>query len=658
MSSPPQPPRAEDYEKWSKADLIARIAALESQSTQSDTHVSSSSQQQIATNSTTAAPVLVATTAATLAAVDPDTTAAPPVAQPTGRRKQRDFDWSKYSKRRICLKVAYFGWDYFGFATQGDDHPLPTVEAKLFQSLKKCRLVEGSPSQCRYTRCGRTDRGVSGLGQVIALDVRSSIPAQYIGQVLGGVPRSSPATVGDDADQLEADAVEESAAAENNHSQSAPQNLVRYWKPATDLGLTAIPSESQRALADRAADANQGTEVADGSYMDEATLASYEARELPYIRMLNQDLPADIRIIAWAPVDRDFNARFDCVWRHYKYFFSDQGYPRLDVTRMREGARRFLGLHDFRYFCKIDPAKEITNYERTVLEIDITPVNNPSGSASAMYPAEVASEGADGNDKDRQPLNRPPQFYQLDLRGSAFLWHQVRCMVGTLLLVGQGLEEPTLIDRLLTVDPDLGRPAYPMASELPLILYDCYYHPAPAWRYNDADGRFQSLRATHQRLSELYDHHTIKALTARAAISMVDQVPLPVRSAPSEKGDPAENGTPLTTTTPTFGTATEQQVLDAGIHLVTLANLGGGTQAASRRYTPVMERDRQNSVDVANERFQVKKKRLAEQKHQAGGKVTKAPPTLPRNFVAKAQQAAKKRSYTELEDATLGDSGN
>jgi tRNA pseudouridine38/39 synthase len=30
------------------------------------------------------------------------------------------------------------------------------------------------------------------------------------------------------------------------------------------------------------------------------------------------------------------------------------------------------------------------------------------------------------------------------IKGSAFLWHQVRCMVSVLFLIGQGLESPSV----------------------------------------------------------------------------------------------------------------------------------------------------------------------------------------------------------------------
>ena len=43
--------------------------------------------------------------------------------------------------------------------------------------------------------------------------------------------------------------------------------------------------------------------------------------ELPYVQILNRLLPADIRVLSWAPVGVDFNARFSCLYRTYKYFF-------------------------------------------------------------------------------------------------------------------------------------------------------------------------------------------------------------------------------------------------------------------------------------------------------------------------------------------------
>lgn len=53
--------------------------------------------------------------------------------------------------------------------------------------------------------------------------------------------------------------------------------------------------------------------------------------ELPYMVMLNSTLPEDIRVLAWAPVGRDFSARFNCLHRTYKYFFP-KGSMNIDVS--------------------------------------------------------------------------------------------------------------------------------------------------------------------------------------------------------------------------------------------------------------------------------------------------------------------------------------
>lgn len=53
---------------------------------------------------------------------------------------------------------------------------------------------------------------------------------------------------------------------------------------------------------------------------------------------------------------------------------------------------------------------------------------------------------------------------------------QIRCIAAVLLMVGRGLEAPSLVARLLDVTPQGGVPAKPqynMAPEEPLLLYRC-----------------------------------------------------------------------------------------------------------------------------------------------------------------------------------------
>ena len=54
-------------------------------------------------------------------------------------------------------------------------------------------------------------------------------------------------------------------------------------------------------------------------------------------------------MIAFAHVNEDFNARFSCIYREYKYFFFKD---KMDIQKIKEAASKFLGAHDFRNFCK------------------------------------------------------------------------------------------------------------------------------------------------------------------------------------------------------------------------------------------------------------------------------------------------------------------
>lgn len=88
------------------------------------------------------------------------------------KMSQRPFDFSRYNKRHAAFKIAYLGWDFHGFASQ--ETVENTIEGHLFCALSKACLIENRAT-ANYSRCGRTDKGVSAFGQVIALDVRSNL---------------------------------------------------------------------------------------------------------------------------------------------------------------------------------------------------------------------------------------------------------------------------------------------------------------------------------------------------------------------------------------------------------------------------------------------------------------------------------------------------
>ncbi|SMN19094.1 similar to Saccharomyces cerevisiae YFL001W DEG1 tRNA:pseudouridine synthase [Maudiozyma saulgeensis] len=274
------------------------------------------------------------------------------------KKKPREFDFSQHNTRFIALKFAYLGWNYNGLALQKEATKLPTVESILLDAMNKCKLVPSMvPQDFKFSRCGRTDKGVSAMSQVVSLNVRSNL---------------------------------------TDDEQMDPIN---------------------------------------------------DSKELDYAHILNQQLPNDIRVSAVAlRLPEDFDARFSCKSRHYKYLFSSKG---LDLEKMQEAAKLFEGENDFRNFCKLDGSKQITNYHRNVISSNIMKYND--------------------------------KFYCFDLIGSAFLWHQVRCMMANLFLVGQGLEEITMISNMLNIEITPQKPIYDMANDLPLILFDCDFDCKIEW---------------------------------------------------------------------------------------------------------------------------------------------------------------------------------
>jgi tRNA pseudouridine38/39 synthase len=88
-----------------------------------------------------------------------------------------------------------------------------------------------------------------------------------------------------------------------------------------------------------------------------------------------------------------------------------------------------------------------------------------------------------------------------NLIGTAFLWHQVRHVIGVLFLVGSKLEQPSLVSSLLDVDNNPSKPHYQMGDPLPLTLHECGYEHGPDgldWRYGGYDGVWGDLPPEQQ----------------------------------------------------------------------------------------------------------------------------------------------------------------
>lgn len=358
-------------------------------------------------------------------------------------KKKKEMDFSKYTTRKIAIRFAYLGWNYQGLAVQ-QQQGVETVESQILKALSKTKLIPSMEvSECEFSRCGRTDKGVSAFRQVISLRVRSKLTAE---------------------------------------EQADP---------------------------------------------------SKDCQELDYLRIINNSIPNDIVLyeICLRPPPA-FDARFSCQYRHYHYYFRGSD---LDITAMRDGAARFMGENDFRNFCKIDASKQITNFKRTILISDI------------VQHSQVEN------------------LYYFSLRGTAFLWHQVRSMIAVLLLVGQKLEAPSIISDLLDITKYPCRPVYDMAADYPLVLHDCGF-PEMEW---------SSFKNSHDRLQNV-QHHTFNLwhdYWIKQAI--VDGF--------------AHNAT----------TVTDMDNLTERIYV----NTGGGYGRGQSRYEKLNTRTRLDPPDVINARY-------------------------------------------------------
>jgi tRNA pseudouridine38-40 synthase len=166
-------------------------------------------------------------------------------------------------------------------------------------------------------------------------------------------------------------------------------------------------------------------------------------------RKINDELPADINIIAVDKVPHRFHARHDAVARSYLYQISRRrtafGKPfvwwikePLDLGAMREAAALFAGMKDFRGFTDDDADEKSTVVHVGALEI-----------------------------VESGPL------ILIRVRGSHFIWKMVRRIVGVLAAVGRREIKPRDVH---APDLDVAALTAPAAG---LFLEGVYYTGDP-----------------------------------------------------------------------------------------------------------------------------------------------------------------------------------
>uniref|UniRef100_A0A1A9WIV0 tRNA pseudouridine synthase n=1 Tax=Glossina brevipalpis TaxID=37001 RepID=A0A1A9WIV0_9MUSC len=174
------------------------------------------------------------------------------------------------------------------------------------------------------------------------------------------------------------------------------------------------------------------------------------ANEIDYCGLLNRVLPKNIQCISWMPIrNYSYSARFDCMTRTYRYFFPEGG---LNIAAMQEACKLLQRHTDFRNLCKMDVNNGVTNYVRHIEEANIHLCSHENESISKGY-----------------------TMHYLEIKANAFLWHQIRCIMAVLLLIGHGKEEPSVINELLNVEKNPCKPQYTPAMGFPLNLYHCEF---------------------------------------------------------------------------------------------------------------------------------------------------------------------------------------
>ncbi len=165
---------------------------------------------------------------------------------------------------------------------------------------------------------------------------------------------------------------------------------------------------------------------------------------------LNQCLPEDIRIQKSDEVDVDWHPRHCDSRKTYEYriyrgefpmpvkrLYALFTYHKLDVEKMREAARYFVGEHDFKSFCQV--GAQVKTTVRTV------------------YDVNVYEEGFD---------------LVIRVTGGGFLYNMVRIMAGTLIEVGQGKRTPQEIQNIIEAkNREAAGPTAP-AHGLMLVKYE------------------------------------------------------------------------------------------------------------------------------------------------------------------------------------------
>jgi tRNA pseudouridine38-40 synthase len=216
----------------------------------------------------------------------------------------------------------------------------------------------------------------------------------------------------------------------------------------------------------------QGSGRTDAGVHALAQIATFQtASTIPAANLrtvLNDRLPAAIRVLAVDEVPEGFHARHSARAKTYHYriwrgdvvppflarYVTHHPYP-LDEAVMQQAASLVAGEHDFTSFAAVDPDRALRLAE----------------ASSAVPPSAAPVTNIRTIHQSRFERHAGELLYIV--RGSGFLHHMVRNLVGTFLLVGKGSIAPSAIPEILAARDR--RAAGPTAPAEGLYLVDVEY---------------------------------------------------------------------------------------------------------------------------------------------------------------------------------------
>ena len=129
----------------------------------------------------------------------------------------------------------------------------------------------------------------------------------------------------------------------------------------------------------------------------------------------------------------------------------------LDLERIRQASTHLLGTHDYRNFCKLDITNSEPTFVRRIDQVQIEPWKGQDSQSGFVASPMILFD-------ERLILSFRYEMCELIVTGSGFLWHQIRCIVALLILIGQGKEDVSLIQSLLDIERYPSTPNYQIAS--------------------------------------------------------------------------------------------------------------------------------------------------------------------------------------------------